>query len=374
MGRLKTCSTPAGVVFVYGVDGMNSMLRIADVNMNRAREGLRVVEEAARFVLADAGLTASLKDLRHRISRLETAFPGGRAALVAARDSAHDIGARIHEPQLRRDLFDTVTANWKRVQEATRALEEAARGCDARLAHRIKEIRFEVYAREQEFMECLAAGRRRVSFAGVKLYMVVGSANTGGRPLTDVVAEAVRGGVGAVQLREKEAGASRIIALARDVSRICREAGALFIINDRADIAAAVDADGVHLGQEDLPVEAARRILGRSKLIGLSTRNVGQALDARARGADYIGVGPVFATPTKEGRPAAGLEFVRAVRDRVRIPFVAIGGIDLENCARVLRAGARRVAAVRALAGAPDVYRAADAFMRMINKYGEDSE
>jgi thiamine-phosphate pyrophosphorylase len=353
---------------------MNSMLRIADVNMNRAREGLRVVEEAARFVLADAGLTASLKDLRHRISRLETAFPGGRAALVAARDSAHDIGARIHEPQLRRDLFDTVTANWKRVQEATRALEEAARGCDARLAHRIKEIRFEVYAREQEFMECLAAGRRRVSFAGVKLYMVVGSANTGGRPLTDVVAEAVRGGVGAVQLREKEAGASRIIALARDVSRICREAGALFIINDRADIAAAVDADGVHLGQEDLPVEAARRILGRSKLIGLSTRNVGQALDARARGADYIGVGPVFATPTKEGRPAAGLEFVRAVRDRVRIPFVAIGGIDLENCARVLRAGARRVAAVRALAGAPDVYRAADAFMRMINKYGEDSE
>lgn len=348
-------------------------MRIADVNFNRAREGLRIVEEAARFELADAGMTASIKDMRHRLSKLENAFPGGRSALIAARDSAHDIGALAYEPRRRRDLFDTAAANWKRVQEAVRVLEELARGFDSRLAHRIKEIRFEVYTREQEFMEKMSACRRRLSFADVKLYLVVGSENTGSRPLMQVVTEAVRGGVGAVQLREKEADAARIIALARGVSRICREAGVLFIINDRVDIAAAVDADGVHLGQDDLPIEDARRILGGSKLIGLSTHSVEQALDAQERGADYIGVGPVFATPTKEGRPAVGIDLIRAVKDSIHIPFVAIGGIDLNNCAQVLQAGARRIAAVRALAGAPDVYRAADSFLGMINNYWRDS-
>lgn len=352
---------------------MKSIIRIADVNFNRAREGLRMVEETARFVLADAGLTASIKDIRHRLSRLETGFPGGRTALIAARDSAHDIGALTHEQRPRRDLCDTAAANWKRVQEAARVLEELARGFDPRLAHRIKEIRFEVYTREQEFMERMLEHGRRSSFAGVKLYLVAGSGNTGDRPLTNVVAEAVRGGVGAVQLREKEADASRIIAAARGISRICREAGVLFIINDRVDIAAAVDADGVHLGQDDLPIEEARKILGWSKLIGLSTHSIEQALDAQERGADYIGVGPVFATPTKEGRPAVGLELVRAVQDRIRIPFVAIGGIDLNNCAQALQAGARRIAAVRALAGAPDVYRAAGSLSQMINKYWGDS-
>jgi len=164
--------------------------------------------------------------------------------------------------------------------------------------------------------------------------------------------EALRGGVDVVQLRMKDAGDDEALDAARVFARVCREHGALFILNDRPDLVQAANADGVHLGQDDAPVEVARQALGSELLIGLSTHTPEQ-IDGAA-GADYIGVGPVHATPTKPGRPAVGLELVRYAAAHATVPFFAIGGIDPGNAGAVYAAGAERVAVVRALTEADE--------------------
>jgi thiamine-phosphate pyrophosphorylase len=170
---------------------------------------------------------------------------------------------------------------------------------------------------------------------------------------------ALSGGVDIVQLRAKDAGDERIRSAAERFARACAEHGALFILNDRPDLVAAAGADGVHIGQDDTPIERARELIGPARLIGLSTHTPAQ-VDA-ARGVDYIAVGPVHATPTKPGRPAVGLALVRHAAAHATVPFFAIGGIDTGNVEHVRAAGGARVAVVRALTDADDVERAAQA-------------
>jgi thiamine-phosphate pyrophosphorylase len=165
---------------------------------------------------------------------------------------------------------------------------------------------------------------------------------------------ALRGGVEIVQLRIKEASEHRILAIAERYARACAEHGALFVLNDRPDLVAQAGADGVHVGQDDMPVAQARSIVGPEKLVGLSTHTPSQVDAAADLEVDYIGVGPVHATPTKPGRPAVGLELVRYAADHAAVPFFAIGGIAPENVASAVDAGAQRVAVVRALTEARD--------------------
>ena len=184
-----------------------------------------------------------------------------------------------------------------------------------------------------------------------RLYFVSG-ASPGGRPLADVLAPALAGGVDVFQLREKDAPDEQVLAAARAARALCHEAGVTFILNDRPDLVEPAGADGVHVGQEDTPVAQARAVVGEDRVVGLSTHSVEQA-DA-ARGVDYFAVGPVHATPTKEGRPAIGLGPVRHAARTATVPWVAIGGIDEETLPAVLDAGARRVVVVRAIAEAAD--------------------
>jgi thiamine-phosphate pyrophosphorylase len=178
------------------------------------------------------------------------------------------------------------------------------------------------------------------------LYLVCGS-----QP--DAFLEAaLRGGVDIVQLRMKDADDDDVVRVARRFKRTCEEHEALFILNDRPDLAAEVGADGVHIGQDDVGVDEARRIVGAERLVGLSTHTPEQ-IDGAAD-VDYIGVGPVNETPTKPGRAAVGLELVRYAAARARVPFFAIGGISAANAAMVRAAGARRIAVVRALTEAED--------------------
>jgi thiamine-phosphate pyrophosphorylase len=163
---------------------------------------------------------------------------------------------------------------------------------------------------------------------------------------------ALGGGVDLVQLRMKDRPDAEIVSVARRLAPLCAEHGALFIVNDRPDLAAAVGADGVHVGQDDGSVAQARAVVGPDALVGLSTHTPAQ-IDL-AQDVDYIGVGPVHATPTKPGRPAVGLELVRYAAAHARIPWFAIGGITLDNAEAVRAAGATRVAVVRAIAGAAD--------------------
>jgi thiamine-phosphate pyrophosphorylase len=193
--------------------------------------------------------------------------------------------------------------------------------------------------------------RQRLSSA--RLYLVCDARPDG------FLDSALRGGVDLVQLRCKDANDEEILAAASRFARVCRSHDALFILNDRPDLVAQAGADGVHVGQDDVPVPRARELVGRDRLVGLSTHSPAQIEAANRANVDYIGVGPVHETPTKPGRPAVGIELVRHAARHAQIPFFAIGAVATENIEAVTSAGAERVAVVRALTDATDVQRAA---------------
>ncbi|HEY4096059.1 MAG TPA: thiamine phosphate synthase [Baekduia sp.] len=199
---------------------------------------------------------------------------------------------------------------------------------------------------------------RRARLQAARLYLVSDAA-PGGRPLADVLVPALRGGVDLFQLRMKGASDDEVLAAAEIAREACAAAGALFILNDRPDLVAATGADGAHVGQDDLPLARARELAGADRLIGQSTHSPAQ-VDASA-GADYLGVGPIHATPTKPGRPAVGTELVAYAAAHATVPFFAIGGLDAATVGAALAAGATRVAIVRAIAEADDPQRAARA-------------
>ena len=186
------------------------------------------------------------------------------------------------------------------------------------------------------------------------LYLVTDRALSLGRSTVEVVRAAIRGGVSCVQLREKGCSTREFMDEARLLKALLAGTGVPLFINDRLDVALAVGADGVHLGQNDLPIADARRLVGNRMIIGISAESVADAIRAEAEGADYIGASPVFTTSTKtDTAPPLGLDGLRAIRRAVQLPLVAIGGIDADNASQVLRAGADGLAVVSAIVSAP---------------------
>lgn len=202
----------------------------------------------------------------------------------------------------------------------------------------------------------------------LSLYVISGRHLARGRDLLAVMAAALAGGATVIQLREKDMTARELVEAGYRLQEMTREHGATFIVNDRVDVALAVDADGVHLGQDDLPVSVARELLGADKIIGLSTHSFEQALAATSLPVDYIGVGPVFATQTKPGTRPVGVELVSRVSRELSVPFVAIGAIDENNIDGVLSTGARNVAVLSAVVAAPDVTAAATRLIARIRE------
>ena len=199
---------------------------------------------------------------------------------------------------------------------------------------------------------------RRVLFPG-GLYLILDPAVAGDRPLEEIVREALRQGIRTFQLRVKTPETGVLYRLASTLAPVIQAAAGMFIINDRCDVALAVGADGVHLGQEDLPVAEARALMGPQRIIGISTHTLAQALEAEAQGADYLGFGPIFPTSTKSNpEPVVGIERLREIRARVRLPIVAIGGINAGNIRMVADAGSEAPAVLSAVITAPDPTRA----------------
>ncbi len=209
----------------------------------------------------------------------------------------------------------------------------------------------------------LNPGKARPNYS---VYLVTDSALAMGRPLLDVVRAAVDGGVTCVQVREKDLSVRGYVERLLSVRSMLRERGIPLFVNDRVDVALAVEADGVHLGQTDLPLDMATRVAAGRLLVGVSCETVQDAKEAERGGADYVSVSPVFATPTKrDTAPALGLDGVRAIRRAVRVPVVAIGGISIANAAEVIGAGADGICVVSAIVSARDP-RAAAASLRAV--------
>ncbi|XGW00542.1 MAG: thiamine phosphate synthase [Leptolyngbya sp. BL-A-14] len=314
-----------------------ALCRILDANLDRAREGLRTIEEWCRFGLDDVALTDECKHLRQELAHWHT------PDLRAARDTPGDAGTALTHPHEaeRSSVQAVLQANLCRVQEALRVLEEYGKVYRPDMGEACKQMRYRVYTLESK----LTAYTRQQQLERSRLYLVTAPNEN----LFATVEAALQGGLTLVQYRDKTADDEVRLRNAEKLCHLCHRYGALFIVNDRVDLAIAVDADGVHLGQQDLPIAVARQLLGSQRLIGRSTHCPDDLHRAIAEGADYIGVGPVYETPTKAGRPAAGFDYVRYAATHATIPWFAIGGIDTSNLAEVLAANVERVAIVRAI-------------------------
>lgn len=321
---------------------MNSILRILDANLNRAREGVRVIEEWCRFALDNPDLAEKCKIMRQELATWHV------ITLKQARDTPGDTGTSLSHPQeeQRSDIQAVLQANISRVQEALRVLEEYGKLHDPEMGKSFKQMRYQIYSLESE----LLGYRQHQRLKQAQLYLITSPQEN----LCTIVEKALKGGLSLVQYRSKQGDDLDRLAEVTQLRQLCSEYNALFLINDRLDLAQAVKADGVHLGQKDLPIPLARKILGPQAIIGRSTTNPTEMAKAIAEGADYLGVGPIYTTPTKQGKAATGLEYIRYAVANAPVPWYAIGGIDENNIPEVIAAGAQRVAVVRAIMEAED--------------------
>ena len=340
-----------------------SVMRILDASLNRAGEGLRVVEDYTRFVLDDPFFTAQIKSLRHDFAAAAaTISPTDRHT---ARDTQHDVGTAITTSQegQRIDAWDVCAASLKRTEQSLRSLEEYGKLIDVEFAWRAETLRYRLYTLEKAIEVGRSSGDRLV---GVRLCVLLDACGTDAKFELSVTA-LVEAGVGMIQLRDKSLDDRELLARGRLLRELTRGSGTLCIINDRADIAAAVHADGVHLGQEDLTVKDARIVVGTRMLIGVSTHNIEQAQAAVLDGANYLGAGPTFASRTKNFDQFAGLDYLRQAAAEIRLPTFAIGGITARNLGEVLAAGISRVAVGAAVTAVDKPASAARKILDMLN-------
>jgi thiamine-phosphate pyrophosphorylase len=330
--------------------------RILDASANRAREGLRVIEDYVRFALDDPGLTRRLKQVRHRLAEAERGL--NETLLIGSRDTREDVGTHImtHTERVRETPRAVLAANFKRVAEAIRSLEEYCKLIDVWLAGRYEVLRYDVYTLEKLTMTAVAAQR---TLGQATLMVLVGGLPTLG-DLTWVVGEALAGGADVIQYREKGLPDRELLHRAREVRILSAQARVPMIMNDRVDLARLASCDGVHVGQHDVALRDARRILGAAPHIGVSTHDPKQLDAAILSGASYLGVGPVFPSATKDfSEPElAGLGFVQHAVESTSLPWFAIGGINEANLDRVLEAGASRIAVSAAVVRADSPRRA----------------
>lgn len=342
------------------------MLRLLDANVNRAREALRVIEDYARFILDDLQLCAELKGLRHDLTG---ALKPLISEAILHRDTPNDVGTgnKAESEMSREDVGHVVTAAGKRLGEALRCLEEFAKTADPEAASAVERVRYRFYDLEQRIALTLRPAHR---FDQVRLYVLI-TEKLCKKPWLRVAEEAIEGGADCLQLREKELEGGELLNRAQQLVALCRRHNILCIINDRPDIAILSDADGVHVGQGDLPAIGVRRLLGQQKIVGVSTHCLDHARQGVRDGADYIGVGPVFPSSTKPRDILPGLDYARQVAQQIPIPAVAIAGITEGNVEQVLETGIKAIAVSASVIAQEDVRGAARRLKQKLSSGGK---
>ncbi len=342
-------------------------LRIIDANVNRLGEGLRVLEEFARMALDDRELTQRLKDTRHQTTILPTSL---LVKLLEARDSAADVGGdmNVTEAEPSRGINETVIANSRRIQESLRVLEELAKLPQSGLdSENFRRARFAIYTVEKVLLSKLDKADKLSRLKG--LYVIIEAGFLRGRDPAKLTHAVIHGGADVIQYRDKVNGIRDLLATASGVREACRETGTLFIMNDSLEAALAVDADGLHVGQDDLPVDVARRLLPANRILGCSVRTIEEAKRARDLGADHLGVGAMFATSTKGEAQAVGPKRLAEIKREIDLPLVAIGGINKENIKEVMAAGADAVCVISAVLAAENAEAATRELAQRIKEY-----
>ena len=312
-----------------------NIYRVLDANINRVSEGLRVLEDGCRFMYEDKEGAKAFREFRHKVRKT---YDENR--LVFARKPKTDPGRENSKASNcdSRDSYGTlIKANFKRVQEGIRSIEEHLKVLGLRdLAKSFEEMRFEAYELEKQALlgERINKIRqeKRAQLEKGGLYCITGEEFSKGKTTVECVKEMLAAEVKVIQYREKKKDGITKLRECQEIRALTKAAGCLFIVNDEVGLAMAVKADGIHVGQEDMPLKTVRGLVGEEMLIGVSTHKQAQALLAEKEGADYIGVGPMFETRTKPLVEASdGMHYLNWVRKNISIPRVAIGGIKAEN-------------------------------------------
>ncbi|MFA5292375.1 MAG: thiamine phosphate synthase [Phycisphaerae bacterium] len=319
-----------------------TIYRVIDANFNRGREGLRIAEEFCRFALDNESLAGRCKQIRHQLSsaigKLDT------QKLIGARDTENDVGCGMEVAgQMKRDsLEDCVTAGFARTTEALRAIAEATATVDSKFSGEFEKLRYDCYILEKDIA---LYGYPALKFKKTRLYCII---TTGDNiDALKIAGACAKNGADCIQLRAKNISDSDFLSLGREFVDLCKQNNVVSIINDRADIAVAADADGVHLGQDDLQVSEVRKLQLKPLIMGISTHSMAELKEAIKQKPHYVGLGSVFSTNTKQQVEVCGLEYISKAIEFLKdksIEAVAIGGINPENVEKVLQAGAKIIA------------------------------
>jgi thiamine-phosphate pyrophosphorylase len=344
----------------------DSILRMIDANLNRSREGMRVMEDIARFVLDAPGLSQRLKESRHALRTAVGVLPVEALSLVASRDTMGDVGTRISTDaeQQRSDSLDLASAASKRTTEALRVIEESAKALGINAAP-FESIRYTMYDIERDLLLAL-----RPPCPQWALCVLITRELCTQKSAMDIVALAAEGGAGCIQIREKDMPDAEFLDHAARLTEFAHTMGMHVMINDRVHIAKLVGADGVHLGQDDLPIKAARALLGPTSWIGRTCPSINHAIEAIEQGADTCGLGPVFPSSTKAKPELAGVELIERYLDDNRTrstPMLAISGITPGNVERLANIGCPGVAVSSAVCSSEDPLSATRAIIRAIS-------
>lgn len=292
---------------------MYDINRIIDANLNRISEGLRVIEEYTRFILSDHLLTQKLSKIRKQINLSEVEPINN----LLCRNSEYDVRGK-EAPTKRESIFSLLKANFKRVEEALRVLEEYT----SNLLY--NQLRYDVYDLEKEILLKFCKPDIKPG-----VYLISDD--------IDILEQGLIEGVSLIQLRDKTANKKDFFEKAKIIKEKAKSYTTPLIINDYLDIALLIEADGFHSGQDDISIPLQRSLLGPHRIIGRTTHNLEQGLIAESDGADYVSVGPIWETPSKPNRNAIGFDYLASAKDKLKIPFVAIGGVNLENLPEILK-------------------------------------
>ncbi len=320
--------------------------QIIDANLDRAREGLRVLEDWARFGLGKETYVEKIKNFRQIL---------GKNHLDVYKQSRNHIEDKCkgftHREQFNRKTSEQIiSSNSARVQEALRVIEEFSRLQNHELSKIASEIRYEIYTIETDLLSYSKCKKLEEILKENDLYVITDQKDN----LLEIIEEILIAGVRIIQHRFKKGTDQDHLREAIQIKNLCKRYNSLFIINDRLDIALASNADGIHLGQDDLDLKTARKLLGYSKIVGISANNAIDISNALKDGCDYLGIGPVFETTTKKNKIPLGIENIKTLTKDLNIPWFAIGGIKSNNISYLKRNGFKKVALVSELMNSED--------------------
>ena len=323
-----------------------SISQIIDANLDRAREGLRVLEDWARFGIGEEDFVSKIKNFRQIL---------GKNHLEIYKNSRNYIedkckGLSHIEQSNRKTPEQIISSNSARVQEALRVIEEFSRNHNNKLSKIASEIRYQIYTIE---IELLTLNKRKKSQAIIKendLYVITDYKEN----LLQIIEDILIAGVRIIQYRVKTGSDRNHLEEAIQIKNLCKKYNSLFIVNDRIDIALASNADGIHLGQDDLDLKTARKLLGHSKIIGISANNIIDISNAIEGGCDYLGIGPVFKTSTKKNKEPLGIEMIKTLTKNLETPWFAIGGVKTKHISNLKNNGFKKFALVSQLMNSED--------------------